>query len=297
MAALVFAPEVASLVWCGVTVAASAAAGYVASGVRMRQERKRMQEENTERLTRLVESQAEQLSSLKNRLEDPHLYVENEKKLFDDFVVTLNEMDLQTHFSEEEEDHVYCVGFQGQVSVGKSTMINALFGDKVAKVGKGRTTAEPTKILRPLRLAPDSTRETHIYDLPGHDKEFNYMDMEALRVVNALDLVVAVYDNTIDYTDRLVKLALALGKKVVFVRNKLDDGDEEDELDWKEELERDRRALTEMFPDQNLKIFGISARNAYKAVKHALETYQEQEDGEKQEEPSAYVTPYDVFEW
>mmetsp|Transcript_27162 Transcript_27162/g.63098 ORF Transcript_27162/g.63098 Transcript_27162/m.63098 type:complete len:307 (+) Transcript_27162:60-980(+) len=137
------------------------------------------------------------------------------------------------------------------------------------------------------------------------------MSMEALRLVNSLDLVVAVYDNTIVYTDRLVRLALALGKQVVFVRNKLDIGDDDDdddddddenaELGWKEELERDRQDLAKMFPGQNLKVFGISGRNAFKAIKFALASYRKQntttEPKQDDEESTVTTMPYELYEW
>ena len=56
------------------------------------------------------------------------------------------------------------IGLVGLVSAGKSSIINALVGDKVAKTGICRTTTEPSLY---ENLISDDNIKYNIYDLPG----------------------------------------------------------------------------------------------------------------------------------
>ena len=315
--AFVLAPEAAALIWNGVAMAGGALGWHFISKSRenaRRADAEKAEEERLSASSTIVTEMTKLIADLRTELVDLKTQIHHhqepssraEEALFDRFVSNLSNMDLTTPLGHSPD--IYRIGFLGKVSVGKSTLINAIFGKKVTAMGRGTTTLKPTLIMQSLKLGPASKRQTMVYDLPGDDSDYSYMDVEALRLVNGLDLLVVVFDDTIAYTLRVVKLALALRKHIVFVRNKLDasddddDDDDDNELSWQDELERDKRKLVTMLMEcggaaittsnnneeeeegeeeggsrrvPRFKLFGISARNAFKAVKAALKDYRQ----------------------
>ena len=234
-----------------------------------------MESKSAAELKELVQKLTKENEQMKEQMKKQMKEPPNEDAAFDRFLAGLADVDLTPWYP--KHPNIFRIGFIGKVSVGKSSLINALYGEKVAKTGRGATTMKPA-FLGEMKLTKAATRKTHIYDIPGDDSNYSYVDVEGLRMVNSLDLLVVVFDDTISYTVNFIKLAMTLGKYIVFVRNKLDgdDNDEDDdskELSWQEELEKDKEKLDQMLPTSvPFPMFGVSAKNSLKAVKAALKS-------------------------
>mmetsp|Transcript_21550 Transcript_21550/g.49739 ORF Transcript_21550/g.49739 Transcript_21550/m.49739 type:complete len:271 (-) Transcript_21550:335-1147(-) len=189
---------------------------------------------------------------------------EEKQSRFDEFLDAIKIVMKELNKNVEKLPYAQ-IGFQGKVSVGKSTVVNALFGSKVAATGRRVTTKKPTLIEGGLQLR----RKTLVWDLPGDDSNFSYMDLECVLLVNKLDVVIVVYDSTLDYANQVVRIALALEKKVILLRNKLDIDDEDDDEDgddWRKDIAKDKAELDEQLgPGYGIKIFGVSAKNRFKS--------------------------------
>ena len=111
-----------------------------------------------------------------------------------------------------------------------------------------------------------------MFDIPGGDDEFNYFDMDVVTFISTLDVLVVIYSDTISYTDKITRVALALGKQVIFLRNKIDlNADDEDP--WQDVVAKDRQELAKNFGSEDrFKVFGVSAKNAVQAAAAARDT-------------------------
>ena len=269
--AFLLVPEAAPYVLGGIAFAGGVVAGLFAknkaneASPMAAETQQAVQGKSAAELEELVRKLTEQVAEMKEKMKDPP----NEDAVFDRFLASLSDLDLTPQYPKHPD--IFRIGFLGKVSVGKSSLINALYGSKVAKAGRGRTTKTPT-LVGELKLAMVTKKRTLIYDIPGDDSEYSYVDVKALQLVNSLDLLVVVFDDTISYSLKVLKLAKALGKHIVFVRNKLDNSDD-DELSWQEELEEDKNELARMLPTSvPFPMFGVSAKNSLKAVKAALKS-------------------------
>ena len=123
----------------------------------------------------------------------------------------------------------------------------------------GRTTTSPS-----VKYATETDRGTkvNVWDVPGDDEKFAYFEPENIKLLSSLNIFVIVYDNTVEMAFRLTRVAYALGKPVIFVRNKIDQGEEE-EASWESEIQKEKRLLMAKLKIPNPVIFGISARNTF----------------------------------
>jgi predicted GTPase len=79
--------------------------------------------------------------------------------------------------------------------------------------------------------------------------------------IAAIDIIVVIYDNTPDYVRQMAQLAVTMGKHCIFVRNKCDAADDDDEQGWKDFVESDKRLIAQM-GISSPQVVGVSARNA-----------------------------------
>lgn len=175
-------------------------------------------------------------------------------------------------------------------------MVNALAGMKVAKVGKGRTTTTPEKKCELEMGVGDRKRTVAFYDLPGDDQDFEYCDMGVVTFVASLDVLIVLYHDTIMYTNRIARIGLALGKRLIFLRNKVEPhptgSDEDDERTWQEEVAQDKAHLEKMLGKErarSLPVYGVSTANAWQAVKRAQE--------EAGMPDGTFAPPLELFDW
>jgi hypothetical protein len=124
----------------------------------------------------------------------------------------------------------------------------------------------------------------HVYDIPGDDEQFNYLDMDgAIATMGAMHIIVVLFNDSIDSVLRYVRLAKAMGKTVVVARTQVDNRDNDDECDIDEQIKRDCKDLTTRIgagllqPDEK-RVFGVSARNQLAAV-------------------AKPATPVELFDW
>ena len=108
----------------------------------------------------------------------------------------------------------------------------------------------------------DRGNEIQQWDVPGDDDLFSYFSDENIMMLATMNVFVVIYHDTVSSAYKMIRVAAALGKPIVLVRNKVDAA-EPDEPDWREEIAKEeemaRKALGKEIP-----IFGVSARNALK---------------------------------
>ena len=98
------------------------------------------------------------------------------------------------------------VAFTGKTSAGKSSLINALYGDKLKeklKTALGKCTLVPKLALEEKNL--------RIWDLQGFDASFDFTG-QALTFLNSLDTVCVLYDGQIGDVADLTRVLWALQK-------------------------------------------------------------------------------------
>jgi GTP-binding protein EngB required for normal cell division len=116
----------------------------------------------------------------------------------------------------EEDNVIVKIAFFGQPGSGKSSLINAIIGEDVAKVGV------ETDVTR--QEEPYEWNNLSLVDLPGYGTtEFPATSFIERFKVNSFDISVCVSSNKFTAADAsLVKALLEIGKTCIFVRNKCD---------------------------------------------------------------------------
>ncbi|CAF3432482.1 unnamed protein product [Rotaria socialis] len=112
------------------------------------------------------------------------------------------------------------VAFFGVTATGKSTLLNALYGTKVAETGIGETTIQVT-----------SYRTEHIvfWDVPGNNDEVSYMSMQYISFFKGLTRRIILVTHTLKENSGMMKFMDAIGLDYDVVINKMDqyeDGEE-----------------------------------------------------------------------
>lgn len=106
------------------------------------------------------------------------------------------------------------VAFLGKTSVGKSTMINKIYGTNCK--------SSPLRCTRGAEMVYDSDN-LEVYDLFGMNDEETYTNVDVLMTTKALHIVVCIYTDAVDHVLNLARLLNALKLDIVFVRNKCED--------------------------------------------------------------------------
>lgn len=264
--------------------AAAQEAALIAQQARIAQEASRKAAEAKELEQKLFDerAQAEAAKKAVQQRNDPRALKAHQSRIFDNFVASIKR-DVGTGPIAEIN-----VATAGKVAVGKSNFVNAYLGDRKALTGAGRCTTKPTDF--GVRTTLVGKSKIRLWDLPGHDNEFDYCDMDNIRFLSEMHVIVIIYDNTPSDVFDLIRVARALGKAIVLVRNKVDNfGDEE--KDWLSELRRDEKMLVDNTTElgaQNFRVFGVSCRNAYRVRKEAEKA---------QQDPTHQIEQHEMFQW
>lgn len=185
---------------------------------------------------------------------DPKLYQQNADKLFDTFIQSIDKLELNQCIQKKTgETHV---GLIGDISCGKSTMLNALFGLKLpVALGHCTTVCEPVHAVK-------EGNSTHVYwDVPGKDGDFKFFKPENLNFPKDLDISVILYDHDISPNSNVIRVVDKICKgKVILVRTKLDQYNKTNVRTPAEEKERDRANVRSLL-GKDLPIYFISSHN------------------------------------
>ena len=146
------------------------------------------------------------------------------------------------------------IGLFGQTSTGKSTMINSLLGEEVAKTGYGETTiyAEPYK---------SKTAKYTLHDLPGKNDDISYFTMEYVAFWKGLSTRVIVIEETVKEMTTVTQLLDAIDLRYDLVVNKIDCVPEGELEKFKEQI---RSEVTECSLKNCDNIWFICATNIQK---------------------------------
>jgi len=105
------------------------------------------------------------------------------------------------------------VALFGITSAGKSTMLNRLFGEKVAEVGIGETT---------IKMTSYKTKDFILWDIPGKNDEVSYMSLQYISFFKGLTRRLILVTNTLKENSSMMKLLDAIGLDYDVVVNKMD---------------------------------------------------------------------------
>jgi small GTP-binding protein len=227
-----------------------------------------------------------QIKELHENEKNPAKLKQNQARLFDKYVAAIASKDLHTpSLKAIAATMIINAAVVGNVSVGKSMFLNALFGADLAKTGADRTTEVAQKVKTHTTLARGT--KVDVFDVPGNDSKFTYFDLDKIDFIARMHLVVVLFQDTITYVYDILRTLKALGIKFIVVRNKIDNMDECDELPWTQVLARDRQTLlTDLGIDTT--VYGISSRNTKKAKAEATKV---------QNNPSYQPMSFEQFGW
>jgi small GTP-binding protein len=141
------------------------------------------------------------------------------------------------------------IGFFGLTSTGKSTLLNALSGEKVAETGAGETTTKITPYER--------TRFT-LWDVPGRNDEIVYISMEYISFFKGLTRRLILIQSTVKENSSMMKLLDELNLQYDIVVNKFDNVDEDERQGLKDQIQREIETL--QLKKVN-KVFYVSAKH------------------------------------
>jgi len=193
------------------------------------------------------------LANLKNERENMRYERDRERKRWEDEKKarteeekTLMKVSVQDYAKKEEKqfkNYLNCVAqipddgktikpsvaFLGKTSVGKSTMINKIYGTKCK--------TSPLRCTQGAELVASSD-DLDVYDVFGVNDEETYAELDVLRTTKRLHMVVCIYTDAVDHVLKLARLLNALDLDIIFVRNKCEDFDAEESRDVKQHDER-----------------------------------------------------------
>ncbi|CAF1062638.1 unnamed protein product [Adineta steineri] len=122
----------------------------------------------------------------------------------------------------------------GVTSAGKSTMLNKLYGKKVAETGIGETT---------LEIQSYAAKGFTLWDIPGKNDEVSYMSMQYMSFFKGLTHRIILVTYTVKENSSMMKLLDAIGLDYDIVVNKMDQIDDEEEPRFREEIQKEVQRL------------------------------------------------------
>ncbi|CAF0860771.1 unnamed protein product [Adineta steineri] len=105
------------------------------------------------------------------------------------------------------------IGFFGLTSTGKSTMLNSMFGKKVAETGYGETTTKITKY---------AGNKFILWDVPGRNDEVSYFTLEYISFFKGLKHRLVLIQATVKDMSSMMKLLDEINLDYDIVVNKFD---------------------------------------------------------------------------
>jgi len=168
------------------------------------QELKRKQElERISKELRLAREKDEQWKAA-----DPDRLVRRNGEAFDRFCVMASSN--CANITKQQRQSIAVVGPSG---VGKSTILNALAGQKVAEVG----VTECTQKVSMVHAGP----EYDMYDIPGNrDERADFYNIDNLHKLTSLHCIMVVYTDRFEHVLNVAKLLRSINLPHIFVRNK-----------------------------------------------------------------------------
>ena len=112
------------------------------------------------------------------------------------------------------------IGLFGVTSTGKSTMLNALLGQRLAETGVGETTTE-------IKAYPGNGFT--LWDVPGRNDEVSYFSMEYVSFFKSLTRRLILITATVKENSSMMKLLDELDLEYDIVFNKFDKVDAEEQ--------------------------------------------------------------------
>jgi len=146
---------------------------------------------------------------------DPTVYRKKEEQVFEAFLAGLKSLKFTDVIkrSEAGEKHFIVIG---NVSVGKSSWLNKLFGLSLP-AGYGHTTMEAAPVVK------EKEHKIVIWDSPGNNQEFKYLDVTQLHLFHSADLVFVMFDSSVHTCDRIIRtISQIKGNKCVLLMSKCD---------------------------------------------------------------------------
>jgi len=141
------------------------------------------------------------------------------------------------------------IGLFGSTSTGKSTMLNALLGQKVAETGVGETTT---------KITPYSGTKFTFWDVPGRNDEVSYLSMEYISFFKGLTQRLILIQATVKENSSMMKLLDEIGLQYDIVFNKFDKVEQEEQAEVQQQI----RSEVERIGLKGVnKIYFVSAKN------------------------------------
>jgi small GTP-binding protein len=141
------------------------------------------------------------------------------------------------------------VGLFGLTSTGKSTMLNALLGQKVADTGVGETTT---------KITPYKGTRFTLWDVPGRNDEVSYLSMKYISFFKGLSRRLILIQATVRENSSMIKLLDEVGLRYDIVFNKFDKVEEDEQNEIKKQI----RSEVEKLGLRGVnKIYFVSAKN------------------------------------
>jgi len=145
------------------------------------------------------------------------------------------------------------VGYFGNVSTGKTESQNVQFGLN-NPVALSDMTEKCTKVY--------SKDGLNIWDMPGNNEYFRYLEADKLGFIKHLTKCVVMYNSTIKSVEDILKIVYALNPdSLMVVRSKVDEIKGDSSRTLEEEKERDVAALKELLGVEGMRIYAISSMN------------------------------------
>ncbi|CAF4203316.1 unnamed protein product [Rotaria sp. Silwood2] len=141
------------------------------------------------------------------------------------------------------------IGLFGLTSTGKSTMLNALLGQKVADTGVGETTT---------KIKPYNGTKFVLWDVPGRNDEVSYLSMEYISFFKGLSRRLILIQSTVKENSSMMKLLDEIGLHYDIVFNKFDKVEPEEQEAVKNQIQSEIKKIGLKGVD---KLYFVSAKN------------------------------------
>ena len=141
------------------------------------------------------------------------------------------------------------IGLFGSTSTGKSTMLNAILGQRLAETGVGETTTE-------IKAYPGN--DFTLWDVPGRNDEVSYLSMEYISFFKGLTRRLILITATVKENSSMMKLLDELDLEYDIVFNKFDKVDPEEQPQVEKQI---RSEITRMNLRKVDNLFFVSAKN------------------------------------
>lgn len=202
---------------------------------------------------KVLDAQKEQLEKFeKEAMErsDPKFFEQNAKKLMNILIENLPTLKL-TDIIKKETGELH-IGFIGQISAGKTSMINALF-DLSLPVALGHCTEECQVVHK--------HNHNVIWDVCGQNDDFKFYKPENLSFIKNLDKCVILFDNDILMISNFLRVVHKINPdNMVIVRTKVDQHTKSSMRTIIEECALDSRKVEELLGTP-IRTYCVSSHN------------------------------------